>query len=157
MDLETLYKENYRIVYGYLLSLCHDPSLAEDLASETFLRGIQHINQFQSGKISTWLCAIGRNLYFNEKKRQKHHVPIKEESMIEATSMEDSIADKELAGKIAQVANTLKEPQKSVFFMRLQEMSFRDIGEAVGKNENWARVTFFRVKNEIMKQLEVHR
>jgi DNA-directed RNA polymerase specialized sigma24 family protein len=35
---EQLYKEHYTTVYAYLLSLCGDSFLAEDIASETFLR-----------------------------------------------------------------------------------------------------------------------
>ena len=33
--IEAFYRDNYHIVYGYLLSLCADPTLAEDLTSET--------------------------------------------------------------------------------------------------------------------------
>lgn len=154
MDLERLYKENYRIVYGYLLSLCEDPHFADDLTSETFLRGIQSIGKFKEGKISTWLCAIGRNLYLNEVKQRKHHVPLEDALHLEAGAFEQELLDKAQAKQISMLAHALDEPQKSVFFMRLHGMSFREIGEALGKNENWARVTFFRVKRDIISRLE---
>jgi len=155
MDLEHLYKENYRIVYGYLLSLCGNPALAEDLTSEAFLRGIQNIQKFREGKISTWLCTIGRNLFLNERKKHRKLVPLDEVPYVSAESFEQEIEDRDQAQQIARLAGALREPQKSVFFMRLRGMSFREIGDALGKNENWARVTFFRVKNDILKSLEV--
>lgn len=154
MDLEQLYKENYRIVYGYLLSLCEDPAMADDLTSEAFVRGIQSIGKFKEGKISTWLCTIGRNLFFNERKRQKRHIPLDDVLHLTADQFEQELLDQSQAKQIRTLAHSLEEPQKSVFFMRLYGMGFREIGEALGRNENWARVTFFRVKRKIMEELE---
>ena len=51
-------------VYGYLLSLTRDPSLAEDLLSETFLKAIQSLPKFRGDSTSkTWLLGIARNVY----------------------------------------------------------------------------------------------
>ena len=36
--MDQLYRENAKIVHHYLLSLCHDQDLAEDLTQETFLQ-----------------------------------------------------------------------------------------------------------------------
>ena len=33
------------------------------------------------------------------------------------------------------------------------ELSFKDIGDILGKTENWARVTFFRGKAKIVKEM----
>ena len=44
--------------------------------------------------------------------------------------------------------------QRQVFLMRLEGMSFRDIGLALGKTENWARVTYFRIKSKILQEME---
>ena len=39
MELEDIYRENYPIVYGYLLSMCANPDEAEELTAQTFFRG----------------------------------------------------------------------------------------------------------------------
>ena len=39
--------------------------------------------------------------------------------------------------------------------MRLTgEFSFAEIGEILGRNENWARTTFYRAKLKIMERME---
>jgi len=38
--------------------------------------------------------------------------------------------------------------------MRLEGMRFADIGAALGKSENWARVTYFRAKARILTEVE---
>jgi len=155
MDLEQFYQENYRIVYGYLYALCGDSAWAEDLTSETFLKAIIKIDSFD-GKVrpSTWLCAIGRNLYLNEKKRRKRHVSMEEARLAEGVRMEEMMEDKLMSEKISQISRSLREPYRQVFAMRLTGLSFREIGEALGKSETYARVNFFRAKNEILEKLE---
>ena len=155
MNLEQFYQENYRIVYGYLYSLCGDRAWAEDLASETFLKAIIRIDSYDgSGKPSTWLCTIGKNLYLNERKRRRRHVPLDSVVLAEESTMEEKYIDKQTAEAIHRLSKELDESKQQLFAMRLNGMSFRDIGEALGKSENWARVTFFRVRNEILDRLE---
>ena len=155
MNLEQFYQENYRIVYGYLYSLCGDRAWAEDLASETFLKAIIRIDSYDgSGKPSTWLCTIGKNLYLNERKRRRRHVPLDSVVLAEESTMEEKYIDKQTAEAIHRLSKELDETKQQLFAMRLNGMSFRDIGEALGKSENWARVTFFRVRNEILDRLE---
>ncbi len=46
----------------------------------------------------------------------------------------------------------LGEPMREVMYLRLTgEFSFREIGEIFSKDETWARVTFYRGKQKIMK------
>src|SRR5712692_9016938 len=50
-------------VFRYLLVFTRDPSLAEDLAGETFERSLRAWRRFDPRRSSprTWLCAIARN------------------------------------------------------------------------------------------------
>ena len=155
MNLEQFYRDNYHIVYGYLLSLCGSKAVAEDLTSETFLKAIAKIGSYDgSVKPSTWLCAIGKNLYLNERKRFSRHVALDSVVVAEDTTMEEKIIEKDTAKRIEEISRKLEPPKNQVFAMRLNGLSLREIGEALGKTENWARVTFFRAKNEILAELE---
>lgn len=155
MNLEQFYRENYHIVFGYLYSLCGDRAWAEDLTSETFLKAIVKLDSFDGkGKPSTWLCAIGKNLYLNERKRRRRHVPLDSVTIAEEGTMEEKYIDNQQALEISRLSRELEEPKNQVFAMRLQGLTFREIAEALGKTENWARVTYFRAKNEILERLE---
>lgn len=154
MDIEQLYREHYHIIYGYLLTLCSDPALAEDLASETFERGIRNIGRFREGRITTWLCAIGRNLYLDECRRRKRLVPLEEAIEVFAPSVEETVHDRDMAQQIIRLARELEEPKRTLFFMRVRGIGFREIADAVGKNENWCRVNWFRIRQDIIRKLE---
>jgi RNA polymerase sigma-70 factor (ECF subfamily) len=51
-------------VYRYLLVFTRDPSLAEDLAAETFERALRSWRRFDPRRASarTWLCTIARSV-----------------------------------------------------------------------------------------------
>lgn len=153
--LESFYRDNYPIVYGYLLSLCGDKTQAEDLTAEVFIRAVEKSHTYDPKyKPSTWLCTIGRNLYINDCKGRKHTVPITEELPCTAPSPEALYIQREQALAVLEAAKKLDELPRRVVFLRIQGMSFRNIGAALGKTENWARVTFFRAKTKIIEETE---
>ena len=155
MDLEAFYQKYYRMVYGYLLSLCHNRAMAEDLASETFLRAMAHIRRFDGGcRLSTWLCEIGKNLYLNELRRLRRQAEWDTSACGTARSPEEEWLEGEDARALGRAAEELPPVQQRVFYMRLHGFSFREIGAAMGKSENWARVTFFRSKARILERWE---
>jgi len=153
--LESFYKENYPIVRGYLLSLCGDPWLADDLTAETFLKAVEKIDTYDSRyRPSTWLCTIAKNLYINECKKKTRQVPLEEDIPCTFPSPETMLIQREQAQLVIEAAKKLPIEQRRVLFMRLQGTNFRSIGKALGKTENWARVTYFRAKGKILEEME---
>ena len=72
MDLEEVYTREFPGVYKYLLALCGDPTLAEELTQETFYRAIQNSGTFRGTcKLSVWLCQIGKNLYISQLRKER--------------------------------------------------------------------------------------
>lgn len=152
--MEEFYRENYGIVFGFLFSLCGDRHMAEDLTSETFLKAIVNINSYDGRvKASTWLCTIGKNLYINEMKKKKPS-SIDDLQPANSYSLEEQVLESERIRLIKKLAEDLEDPKRQVFHMRWQGMSFRQIGDALGKSESWARVTFFRAKEKILERME---
>ncbi len=115
MTQEDIYRENYPIVYGYLLSLCGDIPLAEDLAAENFFKAFLHPRRYDGQcKLSTWLCTIGRNLYINEGKRQRRscRLPTPPAS---APNPEELLLEKELLAQLYRTTRQLEPPMVRCF------------------------------------------
>ncbi len=157
--MEQLYQENAKIVYHYLLSLCRSPSLAEDLTQETFLRAYQSLERYDgSCRLSTWLCQIGKHVYYQYLAKNRREVPSEptEQPAPLKTQPEETVLQK------LELMDVLKEMQKlpaqmrEVIYLRIcADLSFREIGEILGRSENWARVNFYRGKERLGKmQLE---
>lgn len=153
--LDAFYRENYPIVYGYLLSLCGDAAQAEELTSETFCRAVEKIHRYDPRyRPSTWLCTIGRNLFFNECRRNHRMTELEAAECLYVPSAELVYLEKETVSEIWEILKSCSADHRQVFIMRLEGMTFRQIALALGKSENWARVTYFRIKSKILQEME---
>ena len=153
--IERFYRENYPVVYGYLLALCGDPTLAEELTAATFCRAVEKVDTYDARfQPSTWLCTIGRNLFLNECRRKKKLTEIEAAEYLSVPSAEAVVLEREMLEDIWRILQGFAYEHRQVFLMRLEGMTFRDIGLALGKKENWARVTYFRVKSKILQEME---
>lgn len=69
-------------------------------------------------------------------------------------NLEQYIIHRAEARKILELAMQCKPEIRQVFFMRIQGLDFKEIGAALGHTDTWARVTYFRTKNKILKEME---
>ncbi len=156
--MEELYRENARIVYYYLLALCHDAALAEDLTQETFLQATLSIGRFDgSCRVSTWLCQIAKHLlyrYWEKHKREQVGLP-EETERVASSDTEREVLTKIELSDVWECMKKLPEQTQRVMTMRvLGDMSYAQIGAAFGRSESWARVTYFRGKQAILREVE---
>lgn len=57
--------------------------------------------------------------------------------------------------EILKLLHGLEEPMREVMYLRLiGNLTFRQIGEIVDRSENWARVTYYRGKEKIVKEVK---
>lgn len=60
---------------AFAMSLCGDPTRADDLVQETLLKAWGHLASFQEGtNLKAWLFTILRNLYFSEHRKRRREV-----------------------------------------------------------------------------------
>lgn len=153
--IEKAYTQHAQDVYRYLLSLSHDEDLAEELTQETFFRAMKTIKNYDgSCKLSVWLCQIGKHLWYQWlDKHSKHNtVELTNEISDNASPEKQALLNMEKAA-LYKAIHSLPEPMREVVHMRLTgEFSFYEIGEILEKNENWARVTFYRAKQKIIEK-----
>ena len=154
-DFDAIYQEYGKTVYCFLLSLSRDETLSEELTQETFYRAIRSSGRYDgSCKVSTWLCQIAKHIWYQELEKQskRQAVPLEEHLPSPEASPEEACLLREEKMRLFRELRQLEEPAREVIYLRLTgEFSFREIGELLGREENWARVTFYRAKQKIMK------
>ena len=154
-EFEQIYREHFDTVYRFLMRLCRDAPLAEELAQETFFRAMQSLNKFDGRcRVDVWLCQIARNAYYSHCRRQKDKKHILPE-IDSGQDMQNTILDQEQAMIIYAHLHELNEPYKEVFMLRLfGELEYSQIAKLFGKTESWARVTYHRAKTRLTESVK---
>ncbi|MBE7009681.1 MAG: sigma-70 family RNA polymerase sigma factor [Ruminococcaceae bacterium] len=155
--MEEVYQQYAQTVYRYLLSLTRDGDLAEELTQETFYQAIRSSDRFDGGcAVSTWLCAIAKNVLRTYRRKHPETEDVDEQTLF-APSAEAEAASEAGKMELLKQLHALREPYREVMYLRaFGNLSFREIGEVQGKTENWARVTFYRGKELLRKEVEEH-
>ena len=156
-DIERAYELHAQDVYRYLLSISHDEDLAEELTQETFFRAMRTIGNFNgSCKLSVWLCQIAKHLWYQwlDKRARQKQVELTDDLQGNESPEYSTLLHMEKKA-LYKAIHFLPEPMRELVHMRLTgEFSFAEIGDILGKSENWARTTFYRAKQKIIERTE---
>lgn len=145
----------YNVAYRY------NASQAEDLVQEAFLRAYQHANTFSGrSKVSSWLYRICVNVCLTNMRRSS--VPTTD--IDEVNESEFVAAEEERPEKRAEHGETyraledglraLPSQQRMVFILReLQGLSYGEISDILGMNEQAARTNLHRAKRRLQTWL----
>ena len=130
-DFEQTYREYEQMIHRFLLRLCGNANLAEELTQETFYQAFKHWGSFRGqSSVSTWLCTIAkRQLYIS-----------------------DALADSDRMMAAHRLVHRLPEPMREVFTLRtFGDLSHQQIGSLFGKSDSWARVTYYRARQMLQQ------
>ncbi len=153
-DIEKIYEEYFEIVNKYLFCLSHNNDISEELTQETFYKAVKKINTYKGEcKMAVWLCQIAKNLWYDECRKNKKVINTEEKYLINVQAL-DTVEEQVIANdekiSLYKKMQTLDDKTREVMYLRITgELSFKEIGIILNKTENWARVTFYRGKNQL--------
>lgn len=132
--------------------------MAEELLQETFYQAFVHIDRFE-GRCSlyTWLCQIGKNAWLKEVRRKKRFSDEPPETLTlpsrDPLPEEQYIREEDFL-RIQRAVLRLEEPYRDVFILHAYGgAKLKDIAASFGRSESWARVTYYRAKQQILKEV----
>lgn len=157
MDIDSLYRLYFRDVFLFLQGLTHSEPLAEELTQETFFKALDGLKNYDGRQdVRAWLFTVARNAYYSYCRKNRQTAPLEdaEAAPADGPDIAQLLVDKDAAFTIHQCLHTLEEPYKEVFSLRVfGELSFESIGAIFGHNAAWARVTYYRAKTRLQRQL----
>lgn len=155
-SMDEIYQKYAQMVYRYLLSMTYNHDLAEELTQETFYQAIRSLERYDgSCKISTWLCAIAKNqlMVYRRKHPAEQELDVVEKG---TASTEKDVIESLSHIELLKKLHTCPEPFREILYLRIfGNLSFKEIGEVFGKTENWARVTYYRGKEKLRKEMNI--
>jgi RNA polymerase sigma-70 factor, ECF subfamily len=150
---ELLVARHERPVWGFLRRSVGDPTLAEDLLQEVFLRVVKARDEWKGeSKFSTWVYAIARNLCIDQSRRAVHRDAasldgpsrrnddrgdtLHDHVASQKRDAEGLASDGQLRERLDEAIARLPSEQREVFLMReTMDMPFAEIAGVVGAPE----------------------
>jgi RNA polymerase sigma-70 factor (ECF subfamily) len=147
-------------LYRWLFHLTHDRHSAEDLAQEAFLRAFAHIRSFKlGGKFQAWLFRIAYNNLINQwrsPERIRQTLPPNLATPDEGP-LEHALT-RERMQVLLRAVGRLPADFRAAFLLRVEaDLSFREIAEVLGVQEETARWRVFKARQKLMKVLNPQR
>src|SRR6267378_1442921 len=159
-----------RPMVGFMYRLCHNPSTAEELAQEVFLRVYRSRTSYEpTAKFTTWLYRIATNLAVNHARDTRHERPENTVRLDEpdretgatpdladdSLSAEEQILKRERLAAIRGKVNALPERQRvAVIMHKYQQMDYREIAGVLKLSESATKSLLFRAYETLREQLK---
>jgi RNA polymerase sigma-70 factor, ECF subfamily len=159
-----------RPMVGFMYRLCRNPSTAEELAQEVFLRVYRSRTSYEpSAKFTTWLYRIATNLAVNHARDTRHEraentvrldEPDKETGNTpdladDSLTAEEQILKRERLAAIRSKVNALPERQRvAVIMHKYQQMDYREIAGVLKLSESATKSLLFRAYETLREQLK---
>lgn len=150
---QRLYYLYIKQVYGLVLRLCADKSLADDLVQEVFVQLWQKLSSFRGdSKFSSWLYRVTTNICLTEMRKQKRWF-----SRFTSDNNEFSEQTSEGGLDISQLDKLilkLPEQTRQVFVLHaLQGESHQQIADWLGIATGTSKAQFHRARKRLEEWL----
>ena len=154
-----IFAQHHKFIFRFLYGMVGEHHLAEDLTQETFIRAYRSLNTLRGeSKLSTWLCAIAKNVALNtlrDRHRAFSTVEINEQSVAniregDAIAPDDHLLNTELRNVIHKALGKLDNDKRMVFVLKLlQQRSYNEIAEITGFSIPKLKTDLHRAKAEM--------
>lgn len=163
MTFEFIYEKYFDEIYRYCRNRIEgDQCYAEDATAETFellFVRWETVKDFHEDRLRAWLYGVAKNKIKEVRREQPPTTESLSEEWCRALIDEENIhkeppneeeEDQRFMEYIKQIRLRLKPKEWNLFRMRVvEEMSHREIGEALGIGENAAKLRWARLEEKL--------
>lgn len=163
-----LVERHQHAVVGTVAKMLGDPTEAEDIAQQVFMRLWRHAKRYRpEAKFTTYLFTITRNLVFNESRRRSRRKEVSVEERQESVNFQvEAPADRqpdsellkgELQGAVDKAIAALPEAQRmAVVLRRYDQMPYEEIAEVLELTVPAVKSLLFRARTTLRDALKAY-
>ncbi len=153
MEFKEIYKIYWQKIYRVCRGYVNDDDWAKDIAQDTFVMVYNKLNTFQNqSKISTWIFRIAVNNCLRQLEIQKR-LP-KSELLDNLLHQQEEITNNTKIEFLYQSINELKEIDRIIISLELEDIKQAEIAIIVGISEANVRVKIHRIKEKLTEKFK---
>jgi RNA polymerase sigma-70 factor (ECF subfamily) len=152
VDFHSLFERHAPAVYRFAVYLSGDPSLAEEITQETFVRAWVMPGEVRGGTVKAYLLAIARNLYRAERNRVARQVAV-DGALPDPKPGPEAVACSRIElDSVLEALQELPETDRAALLMHAQEgMPYTAIASALGVSIAAVRVRVHRARIKLRR------
>ncbi|WP_417359219.1 RNA polymerase sigma factor [Galbibacter sp.] len=154
MDFDQIYTTYWQRIFRVCMGYVNNHSLAQDLTQETFITVWKQLGKFRNeSNIGTWIFRIASNTCLRHIEVEGR---IKKTSLVIDVKEEKAISIEPQIQFLYQCISELKEIDRIVISLELEEINQAEIAKIVGLSEVNVRVKIHRIKEKLMQKFKEH-
>jgi RNA polymerase sigma-70 factor (ECF subfamily) len=155
VDFHSVFERHSRDVYRFALYLSGDPSLAEEIVQETFVRAWVMPGEVHGGTIKAYLLTIARNLYLAERKRVARQVALDGTVPDPKPGPETVVSGRLELDAVLAALQTLPEADRAALLMQAQDgLPYTSIASALGLSIAAVKVRVHRARIKLKRMCD---
>jgi len=144
----SLYEAYVKKIYSFVYYKTYHKETAEDIVSEVFMKALENIAGYKSGRgsFSAWLYGIARHAVIDHFRAARPSANLEDVwDLSDGENLEIDFDAREKLNEVKKYLAKFKPMHRDIMIMRLWgEMSYREIAEAVGLSEANCKMIFSR-------------
>lgn len=154
------------LVYGLVFRMVRDPSLAEELTQDTFVKAFRRLDSFRGeARFTTWLYRIAVNVCHDQRgsaaarnRGRETSLDAPETGSLDPRASQalpdEDLESREIANLFQAGVNALEPKYRAAFLLRHQEgLSYAEIAAVLEISENNAKVRVHRAREMVLEAL----
>lgn len=159
-ELLPLIEENKRIIFKICHSYCKNQYNREDLVQEIIYQLYRSYRQFNNNyKFTTWMYRVALNvaISFYRKTKMEEQVMLLAEHPVEIEDKKEEIDLEKNIITLQQFINELKELDKALMILYLEEKTYHEIAEIVGITSTNVATKISRIKEKLKQKFIIEK
>jgi len=146
---DVLYRRHKGPVYRYMLNLCRNEAIAEELFQEVWMKLINARESYEvKAKFTTYLYKLAHNQFIDHYRKQNVRIVVEpsveveevEQEALQQNNPENQTQTNQAINKLSELLDSLPSEQREVFLIREETgMSIPEIAETLGINQEAAK------------------
>jgi len=154
MNFEQIYKQYWQKIFRLCLAYTNNYSTAQDICQESFIKVWQQLPNFRNeASIDTWIYRIASNYCLKHIEKSKKIIITKLPFQLKDEKRKNVEPQIQL---LYQFIAELKEIERIIISLELEEIKQAEIAEIVGLSEANVRVKIHRIKNKLTQKFKNH-
>lgn len=153
--MSQLMRDNYALVFGYLLKVTRDEETAKDVTQEAMTRALVSIGKFRGdAKFSSWLIQIAYHAYLDERRKWKKRMVHQERDQMDPHSTEAEAIRHDQMKRIHEALQGIDEPDRSIFVLKHEKgYTYGELAKMFGLKEGTIRSKLHYTIKKIQREV----